>query len=234
MEAPLSYTSQYGYYGLRVNPTFDQAVGTIRKPFRIPLPDRMAKWYALSPYRALILDAEAKYQDYEAASIAYKQSGAHLPEAAARVRPSDAAYDDTFDELDRQGEAQAHQHAYETAFELMNEEHRRETADLRSQQLGAIYGADTMNPVIAANHDDLEEAGVSHFMPAARLPPVNRGYSHPPQQFAAAGRPQFPELPAFQTLNMGQPATLRQGNLSRAENMTYERVRDLAVPTQRS
>ena len=55
----LSYTSQLGYYGLRVNPTLDQVLGNVRKPLRIPLPDRRAKWYALSPYRALIL--EAKY-----------------------------------------------------------------------------------------------------------------------------------------------------------------------------
>ena len=50
MIAPLSYTSTFGYYGLRVNPTFEQVIGTVRKPLRIPLPDRRAKWYANSPY----------------------------------------------------------------------------------------------------------------------------------------------------------------------------------------
>jgi hypothetical protein len=56
--AGLSYTSKTGYYGLRINETLEEAMGTIRKPLRIPLPDRKAKWHALSPYRALILDAE--------------------------------------------------------------------------------------------------------------------------------------------------------------------------------
>jgi hypothetical protein len=58
MVAPLSYKNQLGYYGLRINPTFDQVLKTVRNPLRIPLPDRRAKWYALSPYRAFILDAE--------------------------------------------------------------------------------------------------------------------------------------------------------------------------------
>ena len=63
--APLSFTDQTGYYGLRVSPSFDKILGTVRNPLRIPLPDRSAKWYALSPYRALILDAAQKYNDYE-------------------------------------------------------------------------------------------------------------------------------------------------------------------------
>ena len=56
--APLSFTSETGYYGLRVNPTFDEVLRTIRKPLGIPVPDRSAKWYANSPYRSLLLDAE--------------------------------------------------------------------------------------------------------------------------------------------------------------------------------
>ena len=110
--APLSYTSQFGYYGLRVNPSYEQVLGTIRKPLRIPLPDRSAKWYALSPFRALILNAEAKYQDYEHARIDYKQSGAHLPESAASVRPSDGGQDPSFDQIHSHGDAMETQHAY--------------------------------------------------------------------------------------------------------------------------
>ena len=40
--APLSYENHFGYYGLRVNPTFEQVIGTVDKPLRIPLPDRRA------------------------------------------------------------------------------------------------------------------------------------------------------------------------------------------------
>ena len=229
MPAPLSYTSQFGYYGLRVNPTFEQAAGTIRKPLRIPLPDRTAKWYALSPYRGLILDAEKKYQDYERASIDYKQSGAQLPEAAARVRHSDAGEDPMFDEVHRHGDAMDAQHAYETAFDLVNEEHRRATEATRSQQLGGTYGPNAMNPTVEANHDELDEAGVPHVMPAPRPPVRRQAWRAPNAQFVAAGQPQAREFQTFEVLSMGQPATVRAGNLTRSQNMTYEAARDFVV-----
>jgi hypothetical protein len=40
---PFSYMSHFGYYGLRVVPTLEQAINTVRKPLRIPVPDRLAK-----------------------------------------------------------------------------------------------------------------------------------------------------------------------------------------------
>jgi hypothetical protein len=227
--ASLSYTSQYGYYGLRVNPTFDQVASTIKKPLRVPIPERKAKWYANSPYRALILDAEAKFQDYEHASIDYKQSGAHLPESAARVRPSDAGQDPSFDEIHRHGDAMEAQHAYETAFDVMNQEHRRQTEETRRQQLGATYGANRMDPTVEANHDELEEAGVDHAMPAPRIAPVIRIWRAPNGQFASAGQPQAREFPSFEVLSMGQPATVRAASLTPSQNMTYEQARDFVV-----
>jgi hypothetical protein len=47
----------------------------------------------------------------------------------------------------------------------------------------------------------------------------------------AGGQPQAPEFPTFERLNMGQPASLRASTLSASQNMTYERMRDLAQPT---
>jgi hypothetical protein len=90
MTAPLSFTSQKGYYGLRVSPSFDQVVGTVKNPLRTPLPERSAKWYALSNYRSLILDASQKYNNYEHMAIDYRQSGAQAPEMAAHLQPSAA------------------------------------------------------------------------------------------------------------------------------------------------
>ena len=48
--ASLSYQDKYAWYGLRENPSFDQMLRSTRKPVRIPIPSREAKWYALSPY----------------------------------------------------------------------------------------------------------------------------------------------------------------------------------------
>jgi len=229
MVAPLSYTSQFGYFGLRVNPSFEQAVGTVRKPLRIPLPERRAKWYALSPYRALILDAEQKYNDFEHASLDYKSSGAELPEAAARVRPSAAADEHVFDHLHAQGEAMEEQNAYETAFDLMNQEHQRETEATRREQLRLSYAPNRMHPVVEAAHQELEEAGVFHYRAGPREEPPRRVWHTPNAQLEAFGQPQAPEFPSFEALNMGQPSDLRAARLTAAQNVTYEQMRSSVV-----
>lgn len=227
--APLSYTSQFGYYGLRVNPTFDQALGTIRKPYGIPVPDRSSKWYALSPYRALILDAEAKYNSHEHAKIDYQQSDHELPQRAAAVRPSDAGQDPTFDTLDQQHHDREAKEAYDTAAELMNQEHQQQTAEARTAYLSQSHGANHMHPVIEASHDELDEASAPHIMPGPRLAPANPRYRAPTPAFVAAGQPQAPEFPPFEHLNQGQPSRLNQGHLSTSQNLTYERMRDFVV-----
>ena len=55
--ATLSYREKFGWYNLRVQPGFEQVLGSLRNSLHIPIPDRSAKWEALSPYRALLLDA---------------------------------------------------------------------------------------------------------------------------------------------------------------------------------
>lgn len=227
--APLSYKSQTGYYGLRVNPTFEQAVGTVRNPLRIPLPDRRAKWYALSPYRALILNAERNFQEDQHAVHDYRGSGAELPEVAARVHESAAGDDDAWDRIHRHGERMDEHDAYETAFELMNREHRQETAESRRVHLGASYGPNRTHPVIEASHEELREAGVPHYLPAPRLTPPSSSWRTPPSAQAAYGQPQAPAFPDFRVLNMGDPANVRQATLTPAQNATYERVRDFVV-----
>ena len=142
--APLSYTSQYtsqyAWYGLRVNPTFDQVLKTVRKPLRIPVPDRHAKWYALGPYRSLILDAEAKFNEHQHAQIDFRQSGHELPEAAAAVRRSDAGADPVFPQIDAHGEAMNAYDAQNAASQLMHAERKRQSEQNRSQVLYQTYG----------------------------------------------------------------------------------------------
>ena len=136
----LSYSSQFGYYGLRLNPTLEQVIGSIRKPLRIPVPDRRAKWYALSPYRALILDAEREANDYETTAMGYRNSGAQLPEAAAAIRPSDAGEDQSFRRIDENRRAIDLQSAYETAKQTMDQERKGKTKQRRKEVLRAQHG----------------------------------------------------------------------------------------------
>ena len=228
MPPPLSYTSQTGYYGLRVNPSFEQVLGTVRKPLRIPLPDRRAKWYALSPYRALILDAEQKYNNFQHAVLDYRDTGAQLPEAAAMVRPSDAGQDQTFDILDRQTNAMNEQSAYESAFDAAHTAQQAETNTIRSRQLRDTYGPNKMHPVVEAMHDELEAAAAPHYMPKPRFTPAPQGWKSAAPQMAAAGQPQAPEFPSFQALNMGQ-LNVRAAALKPSENLSYERAREFVV-----
>ena len=227
----LSYTSQLGYYGLRVNPTLEQVMGSVRKPLRIPLPDRRAKWYALSPYRALILDAQEKYHQHESAAMEYRASGAELPEHAARVRPSEAGQDGSFDRIDENHRGMAMQSAYETAKESMDSDKRARARELRSETLSAQHGPNMLNPVIEAHHESLSETGVPHFMPGVR-PVKNHSLPAPPPAYVAAGQLQAPEFPSFEVLNMGQPENVLAAKLTREQNMTYEHIRDyVAQPT---
>ena len=121
------------------------------------------------------------------------------------------------------------QHAYETAFDLMNQEHQQTTEANRTQHLSGTYGPNRMHPTIEANHDELQEAGVPHAMTVPRVPPARKVWHTPNAQFVAAGQPQAPEFKTFEVLSMGQPATLKAATLSQSQNMTYETVRDFVV-----
>ena len=127
MTAPLSYTSTFGYYGLRVNPTFEQVLGTIRKPLHIPLPDRRAKWYANSPYRALLDDAGKKFEEVEGAAHMFRESGAEVHESANQVRPSPAGAPQNFDQIHEQARRAEENQAIEAAHQIthMDESRKR-------------------------------------------------------------------------------------------------------------
>ena len=227
--APLSGKSQFGYYGLRVNPNFEQAVGTVRKNLRVPVPDRRWKWYALGPYRSHLLDLEAKYHDYEHDAINYKKTGHELPESAARLRRSDAGQDPMFDVMHAQGHAVDAEYAHETAIDRMNEEHRRIAEENRSRVLGSHYGPIRGHPTVEASRHELDEALVPYTMYAPRPHVESTSWLAPVGRMAAAGQPQALYLRSFEQLNGMAPDTYVAGSLSRSQATTYEQVRDSAV-----
>jgi hypothetical protein len=224
-DTELSFTSETGYYGLRVNPTFDEVLKTIRKPLRIPLPDRSAKWYANSPYRSLLLDAEQKHNSYEHAALDYNNSGAELPRHAAMVRPSPGGEDESFGRIDAHHHAMAAQEAYDAAKQVSDATAKLETEKNRQVHLSRSSGPNAMNPVVIAHHAGLEEAGVPHYMPAPRFPPPPRGHGTETRQMMAEGQPQPVEFETFETLNLGQPSDLRPAQLEPGDNEHYEELR---------
>ena len=96
MTAQLSFQETKGYYGLLAQPSFDQAVQSLKKEIRIPQPDRSAKWYATGIYRAFLLDQAKRFHDSQRKDLEYDDSGAHLPAAVARAQNSMAGTDDVW------------------------------------------------------------------------------------------------------------------------------------------
>ena len=225
--APLSYTSKF-HDGLRINPTFDEMLKTARKDLRIPVPDRRAKWYATGIYRSLILDAEKQNHDFEHAHIDFQQSGHELPEAAARVRPSDAGGDPVFPQIHAHGEAMDARQAHDTATQLMEIERRRQTEHNRSHVLYSTHGPNLGDPTIQAAFDELDEAQAYHTKPAARPHPIKSYYLEPPGQWASAGQPQAPEFTPWGALNLGEPHTVRTGEITLGHATGYDRLRESA------
>ena len=229
MTTQLSYTSKFGYYGLRVNPTLEQVIGSVRKPIRLLQPDRAAKWYATSIYRDHLLAAGEAANAYDQAALGYRAAGADLPFDAAQVRPSDAGGDDVFRKIHSHGDALELQRTYEAAYKAMLQENEKETAALRYMQLRYSHGPNVMNPVIAAAHEELQQAGVAHSGPEPRFTPPATGWKTPHASMASAGQPQAPEFPTFESLNTGQPSDMRVANPTPSENRTYEEIRAFVV-----
>jgi len=227
--AEVSYKDARGYFNLRVTPTLDQVMGMKRQDKALPLPDRSAKWLANSWYRSLLLDAGKKFEEVEGAAHQYRESGAELPESAARVRPSEAGQDPVFDRIHEHDNRLQQNEAYEMASVAQRQSRQKQTAETRRDQLRLMYGPNKMNSVIEAHHDELEESNVPHVMPAPRLPPTVKAWKTPPQQWAAAGQVQAPEFPTYEMLNLGEVADIKSAKLRLNEAMTYERIREFAV-----
>ena len=231
--APLSFKDEYGYYGLRVNPSPEQAFGTVRNKLGVPLPDRRWKWYAMSPYRAFLegQDTQAQAADYD--ELKYREKNLEVPETATKVKPSEAAHDPAWDRIQRQHENMQERDAYETAFDAMHAEHVGETMRTRAEQLrhGTMVRHNNMHPVVQAAHEELREAHVPHYMPGP-LPPQLRSVWHtPPEQWEAGGIPQAPEFQTFEMLNYGQSAAYRPATPSYSAAATYEQMRNEADHT---
>ena len=230
MAPPLNYTKKRGYMGLVVQPTLDQALGASKKPLRIPVPDRMAKWYALSPWREALMDTNRATNEYQAALLAYERTGGNLPVAAAMVRASDADKDAAWAWYQKHARAVQAQEAYELARDVLHEKNQKETQQTRAHQLRQ-YGPLVMDPVVTASHDELEAAGVQHSMPLEQFVPPKKGWKTPPLQLATVGQPLAPQFKTYEELNGAGPFKKQIAKLSYSDNMTYERARALVEPT---
>ena len=218
---------QTGYYGLQVKPTYEQVLGNARKPLRIPLPDRSAKWYALSPYRAAILDAEKAYQDYEHAALNYRATGDELPESAARVKESPAEHDATFAAQDAHAHERDLHQAARFAADNEAQDAQRQARTARRETLGAQHSHARGNPIISAEstsqavhhviHSDDEQIPMPGSQPSGARAPLNLP--------RADGYGAIPEFTPFRQLNYGDRSGL-PARVSTDAAESYETMRD--------
>ena len=224
MTTQLSFTDKF-YHGLRIQPSYDELLQASKKPLHIPVPDRSSKWFGLSNYRSLMLDAAKKFNNYEHLNLDYQESGAHLPLQAAKVTSS--THDEAWDRITAFNQGLEEEHEYERAFQLLEEQQRQEAAALRSQHL-AGYAPSVGHWSIEAHHDELEQAGVEHDVPVQRPRLTRTRLPAPvvlPVEANVLGRVR--PFPTFEELNFNQ-RRLTSARPAPAPS-SYERLREQAL-----
>jgi hypothetical protein len=229
MTADLSLKDQF-HWGLRLQPSFEQAFQSTKKKIQVPAPDRSAKWFALSNYRLFMLEAAKKYNDYEHLKLDYDSLGATLPQRAAMVHAGPEE-DPAWERMSHATHTAEEHDAYELAFEAMNAEHRREAAQQRAEYMANLHTLPDGHWFIGANHDDLQEVGVEHETPIARPLLTNLRLQAPVKDPVAVGQlGALQPFPTFEQLNQSQPRVFRQAiERVNPNDVGYEQLRQNAL-----
>lgn len=227
MEAQLNYQLQRGYYGLVVEPSYNELLQSLEKKIRIPQPDRNAKYYALGPYRAFLLEQAKRFNDALREDLEYDDTGTHLPAAAVRARyGSMAGTDDTWNRQEQFASNLNAEEARRIAQDALAAEQKQQTNQMRWQQLSA-YGPSSGHWTVEAHHQDLEYTGIPHAAPMPKLAMPAGKWQSPPKEYASAGHPQAAEFPTYEQLNMGQDARFKLGRPAPLDvNKNYQQLRE--------
>ena len=160
MTAQLSFQDTKGYYGLLVQPSYDQMLRSLKKEIRIPQPDRSAKWYATGIYRNFLLEQAKRFNDAQRKDLEYDATGAQLPAAADRgAQESMAGTDDAWDRAEQFNSNLNTDEARRVAEDALASERRAQANAMRKQQLAA-YGPTKGHWTVEAHHQDLEYRGI--------------------------------------------------------------------------
>jgi hypothetical protein len=224
--AQLNFTDTKGYYGLRVNPTYEEMLGSLKKEIRIPQPDRRAKWYATGIYRAFLLEQAKRYNDTQRKDLEYDDSGAQLPAAAQRAQQgSMAGTDDVWNRQEQFNNNLNADEARRIAEDALAAERKAQANQMRRQQLSA-YGPSAGHRTVEAHHPDLEERGIPHSAPVPKMAMPAGRWRAPPNEFIAAGQPQAPEFPTFEQLNLGYDKIYKLGRPAPLDTTNYQQLRE--------
>ena len=228
MTAQLSYTDQKGYYGLLVEPTYEQMLKSLRKEIRIPQPDRSAKWYALGPYRAFLLEQAKRYNDNQRKDLEYDATDAHLPADAHRgAQESMQGTDDTWNRQEQFNSNLDSEEARRLAEDALASQQKQQANQMRRQQLSAAYMPNSGHWTVDAHHKDLEDRSIPHAAPMPKLAVPAGKWLASPNEYISAGQPQATEFPTFEQLNQGQDARYKLGRPAPLDvNKNYQQLRE--------
>ena len=221
-------------WGFRVQPSYEELLESTRKRIRLHQPDRSAKWFALSPYRAFMLDQAKKYNDYEHLKLDYNESGASLPARAAAVQQSAAGDDDAFWRQQEQSDGMDAEEARQLAEEAYAKERMREAREARAQNM-LSYTQGQGHWSIITHQDELDEAGVFYSPPPSpRVSARPASLPAPVSTPVAAGQLGGANLPSLEILNHQQPRSLtfaqwNGGGGSSGSSSSYELMRSDAL-----
>ena len=221
------YKDKTGYFGLRVNPSYEEMLNVVRKGSRVAVPDRQATWYANSIYRDFLLKTNRAINEHQQDTLAYQNSEHHLPMEAQRLQEgSQAAKDEAWNKhvviqnnLDM--EVAAH-----IANEAMIAEKRQEAEATRSYQL-AFAGPTTIHPVIDAHSFDLQKQQVEHVVPVPKLQTPKIKWPEAVGNVICAGFPPVKEFPTFEAKNLQQDRRFHATVPSLKANLSYDELRKL-------
>ena len=224
--AQLSFTDSKGYYGLTVQPTYEQMLRSLQKEVRIPQPDRSAKWYALGPYRAFLLEQAKRYNDTQRKDLEYDATGAQLPAAAEHGhQESMAGTDDTWNRQEQFNSNLNTEEARRVAEDAMASEQKAQANQMRRQQLGS-YGPSQGHWTVEAHHQDLEYRGIPHAAPMPKLATPAGRWRAPPTEYIAPGQPMPTEFPTYEQLNLGYDKQYKLGRPAPLDqNRNYQELR---------
>jgi hypothetical protein len=224
--AQLSFTDRTGYYGLTVMPSYDEMLRSLKKEVRIPQPDRSAKFYALGPYRAFLLEQSKRFGDAQRKDLEYDATGAHLPAAAERAQNSMAGTDDVWNRQEEFNSNLNAEEARRVAEDALASERRGQANQMRRQQLSA-YMPTSGHWTVEAHSKDLEYRGIPHAAPMPKLTMPGGRWQAPPNEYIAAGQPQATEFPTFEQLNMGYDKQYKLGRPAPLDvNKNYQQLRE--------
>ena len=154
MTAQLSYQDRKGYYGLMVEPSFDQMLGSLKNKVRIPQPDRSAKWYATGIYRQFLLEQAKRFNDAQRKDLEYDETGAQLPAAVERAQQgSMAGTDDVWNRQEQFNSNLNAEEARRVAEDALASERKAQSNQMRKQQLSA-YGPSAGHWTVDAHDQD--------------------------------------------------------------------------------